>query len=560
MSPGAARTNQEKAEEVRGEVSCAVAYSNPAQAGTHLSVPRRLANVHARAGTEDDLAAADQPVKRVTIVGGGTAGWMTAAVLSQWLSKVEIRLIESEEIGITGVGEATIPHIRNALALAGLDTLKMISESKATFKLGIQFVDWGAPGEKYIHGFGKIGRDVLWLHPHQLWLAARERTPDQVKHFDHYALNCVASLQNKFAFPDTGNRSSPLSDIDFAYHFDASLFAKYLRRESEARGVERIEGRIVDVIQDAKNGYVEKVRLTDGREVGGDLFVDCSGMRALLIGDALGIGYDDWNQWLLCDRAQAVPCASVEPLTPYTRSTARKAGWQWRIPLQHRIGNGHVYASNLISDEAAAEMLLANLDGEALAEPRPVSFRPGRRQKAWEKNVVAIGLSSGFLEPLESTSIHLIQTGVHRLLAMFPSVGFSKADIDEYNLQARTEYEDVRDFIIAHYKVTRRTGDPFWDHVRNMDVPDSLEQRLELFRSSGRFFKHNAQELLSEARRVQVLLGQGLEMKPDPVTNFVPDDDLAGFLADLAEVIDDNAERMPDHGEFVRSLPTSTPP
>jgi tryptophan halogenase len=504
------------------------------------------------------LAAADQPVTKVTIVGGGTAGWSTAAVLSQWLSKVEIKLIESEEIGTIGVGEATIPHIRNLLALAGVDQLKMISQSKATFKLGIQFVDWGAPGEEYVHGFGKIGRDVLWLHPHQLWLAARQRTPERVKPFDFYSLNCVASLQNRFAFPDTSNRNSPLADIDFAYHFDASLLARYLRSESEARGVERVEGRIVEVIQNAESGFVERVRLADGREVGGDLFVDCSGMRGLLIGDALGVGYEDWNHWLLCDRAQAVPCASVEPLTPYTRSTARKAGWQWRIPLQHRIGNGYVYASNLLSDEEAAQTLLANLDGEALADPRPVRFRPGRRLKSWEKNVVAIGLSSGFLEPLESTSIHLIQTGIHRLLAMFPAAQFSQADIDEYNLQARTEYEDVRDFIIAHYKVTRRTGDPFWDHVRTMDVPDTLNQRFELLRSSGRFFKHNAQELFAEESWVQVLLGQGFEMKADPVTNFMPDEDIAGFLADMEDVIADAAGKMMDHGEFVRRLPPST--
>jgi len=501
---------------------------------------------------------ADQPVRNVTIVGGGTAGWMTAAVLSQWLSKVEIRLIESDEIGIIGVGEATIPHIRNFLALAGIDPLKMISESKATFKLGIEFVDWGAPGESYIHGFGKIGRDMLWLHPHQLWLAAKARIPGRVEHFDHYSLNCVACRQNRFAFPDHRNPHSPLADIDYAYHFDASLVARFLRSESEARGVSRIEGRIVETVLNPETGYVEKVRLNDGREVAGDLFVDCSGMRALLIGDALGVGYEDWNQWLLCDRAQAVPCASVEPLTPYTRSTARKAGWQWRIPLQHRIGNGYVYASELISDDEVAEGLLANLDGEVMADPRPVRFRPGRRLKSWEKNVVAIGLSSGFLEPLESTSIHLIQTAIHRLLAMFPSSGFPGPDVDEYNRQARTEYEDVRDFIIAHYKVTRRSGDPFWDHVRTMDVPHSLKERLELFRSSGRFFKHNAQELFAEESWVQVLLGQGLEMRADPVTEFVADEELAEFLGDLAEVIADAANRMPDHGEFVRGLPPSS--
>ena len=505
------------------------------------------------------MARADQPVRKVTIVGGGTAGWMTAAVLSQWLSKVEIKLIESDEIGTIGVGEATIPHIRNFIALAGVDHFKAISESKATFKLGIQFVDWGAPGETYFHGFGKIGRDMLWLHPHQLWLAARERVPSAIKHFDNYSINGVAGLRNKFTFPDSTNRNSPLADIEFAYHFDASLFARFLRSESEGRGVQRIEGRIVEVIKDTKSGYVDRVKLADGREVGGDLFIDCSGMRGLLIGDALGVGYEDWNQWLLCDRAQAVPCASVSPLTPYTRSTARKSGWQWRIPLQHRIGNGYVYASSLISDEEVAESLLANLDGEAMADPRPVRFRPGRRLKAWEKNVLAIGLSSGFLEPLESTSIHFIQTAIQRLLAIFPSTGFSQAEIDEYNRQSLFEFEDVRDFIIAHYKATRRTGDPFWDHVRTMEVPDSLNERFELLRSSGRFFKHGASELFAEESWVQVLLGQGFEMRPDPVTEFVTDEEITGFLDDISEVVEDAAVRMPDHGDFVSRLPKSTP-
>ena len=504
------------------------------------------------------MASGDQPVRKVCIVGGGTAGWMTAAVLSQWLSQVDVTLVESDEIGIIGVGEATIPHIRNYLALAGIDPLKMISETKASFKLGIQFVNWGAEGETYIHGFGKIGRDLLWLHPHILWLAARERSPGSVKHFDNYSLNCVACHQNKFAFPDKRNPNSPLADVDYAYHFDASLFARFLRGESEARGVTRVEGRIVEVIQHPESGFVKSVKLTDGREVEADLFVDCSGMRALLIGDSLGVGYEDWNQWLLCDRAQAVPCASVSPIAPYTRSTAKKAGWQWRIPLQHRIGNGYVYASDLISDEEVAESLVADLDGEKLADPRPVRFRPGRRLKAWDKNVVSIGLSSGFLEPLESTSIHLIQTGISKLLALFPAAGFSAPDIDEYNRQSQFEFEDVRDFIIAHYKVTRRGGDPFWDHVRTMDVPDSLNARFDLFRSSGRFFKHGAAELFAEESWVQVLLGQGFESRPDPVAQFVPVEEIVGFLNDIEDVIADVANTMPDHGEFVASLPESS--
>ena len=504
------------------------------------------------------MADGDQPVRKVCIVGGGTAGWMTAAVLSQWLSQVDVTLVESEEIGTVGVGEATIPHIRNYLALAGIDPLKMISETKATFKLGIQFVGWGAEGESYIHGFGKIGRDLLWLHPHQLWLAARERAPGSVKHFDNYSIAGAAALRNRFSFPDKRNPNSPLADIEYAYHFDASLFARFLRSESEARGVTRIEGRIVEVVQDPESGFVSAVKLTDGRVLEADLFVDCSGMRALLIGDALGVGYEHWNKWLLCDRAVAVPCETVSPVTPYVRCTTRSAGWQWRIPLQHRIGNGYVYSSNLVSDDEAAKTLMSTLDGVALADPRPVRFAPGLRSKAWEKNVVSIGLSSGFLEPLESTSIHLIQTGIQKLLALFPATVFSQADINEFNRQARFEFEDVRDFIIAHYNVTRRSGEDFWDYVRTMDVPDSLKERYELFASSGRFFKRGAAELFAEESWVQVLLGQGFEAKPDPVARFVPTEEIVGFLEDVAEVIADVADKLPDHGEFVSRLPASS--
>lgn len=497
---------------------------------------------------------AGDPVREVTIVGGGTAGWMTAAVLSKLLSKVKVRLIESDEIGIIGVGEATIPHIRNYTALAGVDQLRMLHASKATFKLGIQFIDWGAPGESYVHGFGRIGRDMLWLHTHQLWLAAKERGLE-VGHFDNYAINCRAALDSRFRFQDTRVPNAPLADLDFAYHFDASLFARFLRGECEGRGVERIEGRIVEVVKGGETGLVDAVVLADGRRIGGDLFIDCSGMRALLIEGALGVGYEDWNHWLLCNRALAVPSERVEPLTPYTRSTARKAGWQWRIPLQHRIGNGIVYSSELMSDEEASETLLKGLDSAPLADPRPVRFRPGRRNEAWRKNVVAIGLSGGFLEPLESTSIHLIQTAAHRLLALFPSQGFSAADIDEYNLQTQNEYEDIRNFIIAHYKVTRRRGEPFWDYVREMSVPDELARRLALFESSARFFGHSKFELFAEESWVQVLLGQGLAMRADPVTRFVEDGQLADFLRDIADTIAQVAAAMPDHAAFIARLP-----
>ena len=491
----------------------------------------------------------DRP-RVITIVGGGTAGWMTAALLSKLLTRgFEFQLIESDEIGTIGVGEATIPAIRTYNQLAGLDQVEMIKATQATFKLGIEFVDWREPGHSYIHGFGTIGQDLLWLHPHQFWL--KFDALGRAKHFDNYALNCVAARNNRFAFPDTSNPNSPFAGLDYAFHMDASLFAAFLRRQSEARGVKRIEGRIVSTSLRPADGFVESVRLADGSIVGGDLFVDCSGMRALLIGDALGIGYEDWSHWLPCDRALAAPCESAPVLTPYTRSTARAAGWQWRIPLQHRIGNGHVYASAQISDDEAASVLLANLDGKPLADPRPVRFLPGKRHKSWDKNVVAIGLSSGFLEPLESTSIHLIQTAILRLIALFPGAEPTPADIDEYNAQTDFEFRDVRDFIIAHYKVTRRDDTPFWRYVRNMEVPDSLAERLELFRSSARFFVHGKAELFREESWVQVLIGQGLEMRYDPMVDMVPDADALAYLRDIEDVIADSARDMPHHGEFI---------
>ncbi|HEX4695623.1 tryptophan halogenase family protein [Sphingomonas sp.] len=489
------------------------------------------------------------PIKSVTIVGGGTAGWMTAALLSQVFSSYRIRLIESEEIGIIGVGEATIPSIRNYNDMAGIDQVEMIRATQGTFKLGIDFVNWRNGNDRYFHGFGRIGHDFMWLHPHQLWMMARQA--GRAQHFDNYALNCVAGMQNKFSYPDPANPASPLGGLDYAYNFDASVFAKYLRVRSEANGVARIEGKIVDVKLDSESGNVDHVVMEDGRTVDGDLFVDCSGMRALLIGQALGIGYEDWNHWLLNDRALAVPCERTEPLTPYTRVSARKHGWQWRIPLQHRTGNGHVYSSSHLSDDEAASVLLANLDAKPLGEPRSVRFRPGKRRKAWEKNVVAIGLSSGFLEPLESTSIHLIQTGITKLLGLFPRLGFAAADVAEYNRQHDFEFADVRDFIVAHYKVTDREDTPYWAYLKNMAIPDSLAERLDLFASSGRFYKRAAAELFRVESWVQVLLGQGFAMGHDPNAAIVPRDVRTSYLADIEEVNADAAARMPDHAAFI---------
>lgn len=495
----------------------------------------------------------NQPIRAITIVGGGTAGWMTAALLSKLFTHgYAIRLIESEEIGTVGVGEATIPAIRNFNTLAGVDMAEMIRATKATFKLGIEFVNWRDIGSSYIHGFGKIGQDNLWLHTHQLWLKMAQK--GEAKHFDHYALNCVAARKNRFAEPDPRNVGSPLADIDYAFHFDAGLYAAYLRQLSQARGVERIEGRIETVVRNGETGFVEHVQLADGRQVGGDLFIDCSGMRALLIGGALGVGYEDWNQWLLCDRALAVPCESAPVLTPYTRATAHGAGWQWRIALQHRTGNGHVYSSAHIDDATAAQILLDNLDGKPLKDPMPVRFRPGKRHRAWDKNVVAIGLSSGFLEPLESTSIHLIQTAIFRLVALFPGQAFNPADVAEYNRQTDFEYYDIRDFIIAHYKVTNREDTPFWAYLKHMAIPDSLAERLDLFRASARFFMHGKAELFREESWVQVLIGQGLAMQYDPMVDMLPDDEVRAFLADIDDVIEDTANHMPSHADYVRRI------
>lgn len=496
-----------------------------------------------------DGAPRNEPIRSITIVGGGTAGWMTAAMLSRLLKGYTIRLVESDEIGAVGVGEATIPAIRNWMSIAGVDEYEMVRATQATFKLAIEFVDWRRPGSSYMHGFGRIGQDLMWLHPHQLWL--KQASLGQVRDFDHYALNCLAARRNRFCKPDPTNPGSPMADLDYAYHMDAALFAAFLRRRAEAQGVQRIEGKIVGAEQRPSDGFVSEVVLADGRRLGGDLFIDCSGFRALLLGQTLGVEFEDWSEWLLCDRALAVPSKRVAPLTPYTRSTAHGEGWRWRIPLQHRTGNGIVYSSKLLGDDKAADRLLAGLDSAPLAEPRLVRFTPGKRKRAWEKNVVAIGLAGGFLEPLESTSIHLIQTGILRLLALFPGRGFSPADVAEYNRQADFEYHDIRDFIVAHYKVTEREDTEFWAYCRNMPVPDSLSERLELFRSSGRFFIHGKAELFREESWVQVLLGQGLPIAWDPVVEMLPKGEVTSFLRDIEEVIDEVADAMPDHAAFV---------
>lgn len=493
---------------------------------------------------------ATNSLKDIVIVGGGTAGWMTAAALAKILtSGYRIRLIESDEIATIGVGEATIPHIRNFNAALGIDENEFLRTTQGTFKLGIEFVNWGKIGDSYIHGFGSIGQDLATVTFYQYWLKMYQM--GKASELDHYSINTMAPRQCKFMRSAMDMPSSPLSDIANAFHFDASLYAKFLRGFSERLGVERTEGKIVNTLLRDRDGFIDAVVLESGEKISGDLFIDCSGIRALLIEKALNTGFEDWRHWLPCDRAIAVPCESVEPLLPYTRSTAHSAGWQWRIPLQHRIGNGHVYSSKFMGDDEATKILLGNLDGKQLADPRYISYTAGKRKKAWNKNCVAIGLSSGFLEPLESTSIHLIHTSISRLLTFFPNRGFHQADIDEFNAQSDFEYERIRDFIVLHYKATERNDSDFWNYCRNMDIPDTLQKKMDLYRSNGRVFKEGS-ELFAEASWLQVMHGQGIRAQGyHPLVDLRSEEEIAAFLANVKNVIKKCVDVMPTHAEYI---------
>ncbi|MES2148900.1 MAG: tryptophan halogenase family protein [Pseudomonadota bacterium] len=489
-------------------------------------------------------------VRTVVVAGGGTAGWMAAAALSKFLGPdTTIRLIESDEIGTIGVGEATIPHIRTFNAALGIDEDVFLRATSGTFKLGIEFRNWGAIGERYIHGFGSIGQELDGIPFHHYWL--RMVSEGAAADLQAYSINTAAPPKGKFMRARPDMPTSPLGHIVHAFHFDASAYARFLRGYCEQRGVQRTEGKVVRVLQREADGFIEALELENGEQVRGDLFIDCSGMRALLIGQALGVGYEDYSHWLPCDRAVAVPCESAGELLPLTRATAHTAGWQWRIPLQSRIGNGHVYSSKFMSEDEATAILMANLDGEALAEPRPLAFRPGRRHKAWERNCVALGLAAGFFEPIESTSIHMIQTGITRLLSMFPRAGFEQADIDEYNAQSAAEYAAIRDFIILHYKATLRTDSPFWNYCREMAVPDSLRHRLELYRSNGRIFRKN-EELFAEVSWLQVMHGQGVRAGGyHPMADRHTSEEVGAYLDDIERVIGKCVEAMPKQCDFI---------
>lgn len=490
------------------------------------------------------------PIRKVAIVGGGTAGWMTAA----WCSKIirntvaEVVLIESDDIGTIGVGEATIPTFLNFNALLGLDEDDLIRKTHATFKLGIEFVDWGRKGDRYFHPFGRNGRSLNGVPFHTVWLKTLK--PGGASDLGDYNLQTLAAKRGKFMRPIGEN--SPLSTIKYAFHFDAALYARYLRNFSESRGVRRVEGKIVDVKQRPEDGFIESVILESGVPVEADLFIDCSGFRGLLIDSVLKTPFVDWSCCLPCDRAFAVPCESGGPPAPFTRATAHDSGWQWRIPLQHRTGNGHVFSSAFIEEDRALDTLMRNLEGAPKADPRLIKFKAGRREAFWVKNCIAIGLSAGFLEPLESTSIYLIQAAIRNLQLFFPDRSFEPPEMAQFNQILIDEYEYVRDFIVLHYKLTQRDDSEFWRYCRTMPVSDRLTHKMHLFESRGRI-ADESDDLFNFSSWLAVMVGQGLRPRGcHPLLLDIPDQDIKAWLDDLRGVIAACCDHMPDHQAFIR--------
>jgi len=492
-------------------------------------------------------------IQDIVIVGGGTAGWMTAAALSTVLrGRYRLRVVESDDIGTVGVGEATIPMIQRFNRVVGIDENDFLRATGGTFKLGIEFVNWGRVGDRYMHGFGRLGQDLWTVQFEQYW--HRLRALGRALPLENYCIARMAAKANKFMPPRSDLGNSPLAEIAYAYHFDASLYARYLRGLAEQRGVLRTEGKVTHATrrgEGAHAGHVDAVVLESGERIAGDLFIDCSGFRGLLIEQTLQTGFEDWTHWLPCDRAMAVPSEPVAPLTPYTRSTAHRAGWQWRIPLQHRIGNGHVYSSAHVSDDEAAATLLAHLDGKPLADPRPIRFRTGMRRKAWNENVIAVGLAGGFLEPLESTSIHLIQQAIQQLIDFFPDRGFSVRDVDEFNRHSRFHWERIRDFIILHYHLNQRDDSTFWQDCARMAVPDSLQEKLDLYREHGRVVRRD-NELFAEVGWIQVMEGQNLvPLRHHPLAELQDVEATHDYLEGVRQVIAKCVDFMPDHAAYI---------
>jgi len=484
-----------------------------------------------------------QKVKKVVIAGGGSAGWMAAAALSAQLGALlDITLVESDEIGTVGVGESTVPTARTFNALLGLDEREFMAAARATFKLGISFENWGEIGDRYIHSFGVIGKPSSLGHFHHFWLEARAQGFGG--DLGDYCLELKAAEQDRFYTDEK-------SPLNFAYHIDAALYGRYLRGKCEARGVRRVEGKITSVRQRSDDGSVEALVLESGEVVAGDFFIDCTGFRGLLINGALGVGFEDWGNWLPNDRAWAVQTGTDVPPGPYTRAIAHKAGWLWGIPLQGRVGNGLVYSSQFMSDDEGLAMLEKMVEGEMLIEPKLIRFCAGRRHKAWDKNVVSLGLAAGFIEPLESTSIHMIMIAIYRLLQLFPFQGCNSAISDRFNNLANDEIEKIRDFIVLHYKVTERTDSPFWDHCRTQAIPDSLAHRLDLFRENGHVFQAPG-ELFQVDSWLQVMLGQRLEPKGRHLMGrLMSPDQLRQPLEGLKRQIAAQVEALPRHQDFI---------
>jgi tryptophan halogenase len=487
-------------------------------------------------------STAAKPIKKVVIAGGGTAGWMTAAALGKLLGKgLDITLVESDDIGTVGVGEATIPTLHIFHRLLGLREQDVMAATNATFKLGIQFENWRVKNESYIHSFGFLGKDCWACGFQHFW--HKGRTQGVASQIGDYCVEHLAAREGRFAV-------LPNQDLNHAYHLDATLYGRFLRELAQQHGVRRVEGKIARVEQD-QSGHISALTLACGQIVEGDLFIDCTGFRALLIEQTLNTGFEDWSHWLPCDSAIAVQTKTVAEPVPYTRAIAHESGWQWRIPLQSRVGNGLVFCSKFLSDEDAKQLLLSNIEGERLIEPRVIKFRTGTRRVHWNKNCVAIGLSSGFLEPLESTSIHLIQRSIIRLMQMFPSNGILSADVAEFNNQTRIEMNNIRDFIILHYKATERDDSKFWRYCRDMAVPESLEHRMALFRQSGKVYKF-AQELFGESSWIQVMLGQGLTpSQHHPIVDLMPDGELADFLLTILSQVKKTVMNYPKHIDFI---------
>jgi len=488
----------------------------------------------------------DRPINRVVIAGGGTAGWMAAAALSRLVGRqLEVTLVESEEIGTVGVGEATIPTLLTMNRLLQIPEPDFIKATSGTFKLGIRFENWLYEGHDYIHSFGDTGKGC-WAGGFQhFWKKGQQQ--GLAEEYGAYCTELRAAVENKFGI---------LSEhkLNYAYHLDATAYGQYLRRLAEANGTQRIEGQIAHVSVSESTGFIDYLQLKDGQQVAGDLFIDCTGFRALLIEDALRTGFDDWSHWLPCNRAWAVQTELTGEPVPYTRAIAHDSGWRWRIPLQHRVGNGLVYCSDYLDDDAARERLLSLVDGAPIIDPRPIRFTTGQRRQYWNKNCIALGLSSGFIEPLESTSIHFIQNGIMWLLLMFPDSVMSQASVDEYNNKLRGEAERIRDFIVLHYFANQRAGEPFWDMCRDLPIPESLSQRMALFKETGRVFKPQ-DDVFSENSWVQVMMGQGLI--PESYHNIVDsmsNEQLQQFLGDIQRDVERTVAALPNHGAFVEAL------